>query len=389
MKCLVEALIAGTPQFEYCLIVPPAHQDAILSNGHLRKVVSRLKYYSVSEQIFLPRLLCREKVELFHSPHFLVPLRRTCPQVVTIHDLIHLKYPQDIPSLTGRLYSRAMVRAAVRLSDRIITVSEYSKHDILRHYDIDPENVHVIYSGIDETLRRVESADEIRKVLRRYEIEQEYILYTGIYKERKNHAGLLRAFAKLVQAGVAADLVIAGPLADGEAKLRQFATELGIAGRVRFPGFVPDEDMPALYSGARVYACPSMYEGFGFTILEAMSCGTPVVCNPVTSLPEVAGDAALFADACNPDVFAAALHRVMTDEGCRAELRARGYTNSKRFSWRRAAEETANVYALAFEAQTKPAHSRSLGEPEFSRGGVSGGEDPRKLAKAERVPEPR
>jgi alpha-1,3-rhamnosyl/mannosyltransferase len=107
--------------------------------------------------------------------------------------------------------------------------------------------------------------------------------------------------------------------------------------------------MPALYSGARVYACPSMYEGFGFTILEAMRCGTPVVCNPVTSLPEVAGDAALFADAGSPDEFAAALHRALTEESVRTELRQRGYENVKRFSWRRTAEQTAHVYALALE----------------------------------------
>ncbi|MGH9607861.1 MAG: glycosyltransferase family 4 protein [Terracidiphilus sp.] len=349
MKCLVEALTSGAPQFEYVLIVPPAHLHAISTNGHSRKVASLLKYYSISEQIGLPRLLRREGVQLFHSPHFLVPLWRTCPQVVTIHDVIHLVYPQDIPSLAGRLYSRAMVRAAVRLSDHIITVSEFSKRDILRHYDIDAGNVHVIYSGIDKALHRVEDHNEIDRVRRKYGIEQEYILYAGIYRERKNHAGLFRAFAKLAQAGVSSDLVIAGPLAEGEAKLRQFAKELGIVSRVRFPGFVPDEEMPALYSGARVYACPSMYEGFGFTILEAMNCGTPVVCNPVTSLPEVAGDAALFADASSPDVFAAALHRAMTDESCRAELRQRGYANVKRFSWRRAAEKTADVYALALE----------------------------------------
>ncbi len=350
MKCLVEALIADAPQFEYCLIVPPAHQDAISSNGHSRKVVSQLKYYSISEQILLPRLLRREKVDLFHSPHFLVPLWRTCPQVVTIHDVIHLVYPQDLPSLGGRLYARGMVHAAVRLSDHIITVSEFSKHDILRHYDIDASKVHVIYSGIDERLRRVENPNEIAIVRRKYGIDREYILYTGIYKERKNHAGLLRAFAKLVQAGVSGDLVIAGPLAEGKAKFEQLGKELGIADRVRLLGFVPDEEMPALYSGARVYGCPSMYEGFGFTILEAMSCGTPVVCNPVTSLPEVAGEAALFADASNPDDFAAALQRAMMDESCRAELRQRGYANVKRFSWRRAAEETAHVYALALGA---------------------------------------
>jgi len=350
MKCLVEALIAEASQFEYCFIVPPAHQDAISTDGHNRKVVSQLKYYSISEQIFLPQLLRREKVDLFHSPHFLLPLWRTCPRVVTIHDVIHLVYPQDLPSPVGRLYARGMVHAAARLSDHIITVSEFSKRDILRHYDIDAKNVHVIHSGIDDRLRRVENLNEIATVRRKYGIEREYILYTGIYKERKNHAGLLRAFAKLVRAGDSSDLVIAGPLAEGKAKLEQLGKDLGIADRVRLLGFVPDEEMPALYSGARVYACPSMYEGFGFTILEAMSCGTPVVCNPVTSLPEVAGDAALFADASSPDDFAAALHAALIDEGCRADLRQRGYANVKRFSWRRAAEETAHVYALALGA---------------------------------------
>jgi glycosyltransferase involved in cell wall biosynthesis len=345
MKCLVEAVLARAPEHEYLLIVPPEAAGAIrASGGRVEEVVSPLKYYSLREQIELPRILRRHKVDLLHSPHFNLPLVSPCPVVATLHDVIYLACREDLPSWLGRLYYRLMMKAAVRRADRMITVSEFSRQEIGRYLSPAPEKIEVIHPAVDPRFSRVGDLNRVQAVLARYGITQNYILYTGIFKPRKNHAGLLRAFRYFLNMGKQAQLVIAGPLGDGERELRSLAAQLGVTGQVVFTGLVDDAELCVLYTGARVYACPSLYEGFGFTVLEAMACGAPVVSSRETSLPEVAGDAALYADARNPEEFGAAMYRVFTDQALRERLVEAGFKNMARFSWTLAAERTLHVY---------------------------------------------
>lgn len=351
MKCLVEAIISRAPENEYLLIMPRDAVDAVsVPQQRVKKISPRLRYYSIREQVELPRILRRERVDLLHSPHFNLPLVRPCPTVVTIHDVIYLACPEDLASRLGRFYYRMMMGASVRLADRIITDSQFSKQDIVRYLNADPAKVEVIYPGVDEGFRPRPDPLQTQDALTRYGIRGEYILYTGIYKKRKNHAGLLRAFRHLRSSGYKAQLVIAGPLQEGEQELRSMAGQLGLADDVVLAGFVSDDDLRALYTGARVYACPSLYEGFGFTVLEAMSCGVPVVCAPETSLPEVAGNAALFADARSPEAFGEALLRACRDEGLRDQLTASAKINLERFAWARAADQTLSAYQQALGA---------------------------------------
>jgi glycosyltransferase involved in cell wall biosynthesis len=267
--------------------------------------------------------------------------------VVTIHDVIYLACREDMPSRAGRLYYHGMMAASVRLADRILTDSEFSKSDIARFLNADPEKLEVVYPGVDARFRPVLNRGVIEPVLARYRIDEDYILYTGIYKPRKNHAGLLRAFREFLKNGQKAKLVIAGPIGEGEAELRHLAHQLGVAEKLVIPGFVPDSDLPALYCGARLYACPSLYEGFGFTVLEAMACGLPVVCSTATSLPEVAGDAAVYADPQNPREFADALSLVFCNTELRGQLIERGHKNCARFSWESAARSALAAYQRA------------------------------------------
>jgi glycosyltransferase involved in cell wall biosynthesis len=256
------------------------------------------------------------------------------------------------------MYARWMLRAAGRVASRIFTVSEYSKSDLVRYLKVSPQNISVIYPGVDESFRVEQDAELLTGIRRNLGITGDYILYTGIFKQRKNHIGLLNAFALLLAGGVRAQLVIAGPLGEGEQILRDKADELGIAGQVIFAGFVSECDLPTLYSAARVYACPSLYEGFGFTVLEAMACGVPVVCHNETSLPEVVGDAAYFANAGDAEQFALALRQVMEDTQLRDDLVQRGFKNVRRFSWTRAAGQSLDAYERilydAAPAETAP-----------------------------------
>lgn len=354
MRCLTEALLALSAEHEYLLILPAdaAHMIQIPSGARAEQISSKARYYSLREQLEIPRILRDHRVDVLHAPHFNVPLLCPCSRVVTIHDVIYLACPEDLPSWAGRMYYRAMMSSAVRVADQVITDSEFSKEEIRKYLGADRE-IRVIYPGVDPSFAPVDDDAGIRAVCSRYGISGDYVLYTGIYKPRKNHAGLLRAFRRLTDLGVEAPLVIAGPMDEGERDLRQLAEQLKIADRVLFAGFVDDCDLPALYSGARVYACPSLYEGFGLTVLEAMACATPVVCSRETSLPEVAGGAALYADARNAKEFGDALYKAFTDANLRATLRRNGLVNVGRFSWSNTASQTLEIYRRAFGASVE------------------------------------
>ena len=346
MKCLAEAITAQAPENEYLFILPPDGDD-LVDAPEAAKICPRLKYYSLREQVELPRILSRHKVDLLHSPHFLLPLLRPCPVVATIHDVIYLACPQDLPSCAGRLYYRAMMNACARMAARIITDSEHSRNEIISYLHADPARIDVIYPGVDPGFQPVTDAVQLQAMRSRFGIDREYILCVGIYKLRKNHAGLLRAFQRCLANGMRTQLVIVGPMAEGEAVLRRLAGELGAAEHVIFTGFVKDDDLRALYSAARVYVCPSLYEGFGFTVLEAMACGAAVVCSRATSLPEVAGKAAMYFDPHDAEEMASQLFRVFSDDALRASLIEQGRQNLQRFNWAKTARQTLAVYHQA------------------------------------------
>jgi len=205
--------------------------------------------------------------------------------------------------------------------------------------------VHVVYLGRDEALAPVRDPAELARVRARYGIGERYLLYVGTLQPRKNLARLVDAFTRLAgdPALTGVQLVLAGKpgwLADD---LAPRVARLGLAGRVLFPGYIADADLPALLSGALAFAFPSLYEGFGIPVLEAQSCGVPVMTSNNSSLPEVAGDAALLVDPHDVDAIAEAMRRLVTDDALRAELVRRGFENVKRFSWEKCARETLAV----------------------------------------------
>jgi glycosyltransferase involved in cell wall biosynthesis len=348
MKCLAESITAQAPEHEYLLILPP-QSEHLVHAPNAQKLCTRIKYYSLREQFGLPRILSCYKVDLLHSPHFLLPVVRPCPAVATIHDVIYLACPEDLPSFAGRLYYRTMMNACSRMATRIVTDSAHSKAEIIRYLRADPEKIEVVYPAVDPFFQSGSHPADLASARSKFGIDRDYILYAGIYKPRKNHVRLLEAFRLLLKNGIQSQLVIAGPMAAAEPVLHRLAQQLGIAQHVIFTGFVTDADLRALYSAARVYVCPSLYEGFGFTVLEAMACGTPVVCSSSTSLPEVAGKAALYFDPHKPGEMAAQLRSAFSDDAMRKSLIANGRSNLLRFSWEVAARQTLAAYYHALQ----------------------------------------
>jgi glycosyltransferase involved in cell wall biosynthesis len=298
------------------------------------------------EQVAFPRAARRTGAAVWHVPYFAPPLTHARPLVVTIHDLIPLIIPEYVTSPIVRLYN-ALVGIGAGRANVILADSEASKRDIVRVLRIPPARVRVVYLAPDEAVYRNVPAAELAAVRAKYGLAEQYILYFGGLDKRKNVPALLRALAALPD--VEWQLAISGRLRTDNPRLfpdlPTLAAQLGIEDRIRFLGFAPDDDKPALIRGATCFAFPSLYEGFGMDPLEALACGTPVVCSNRSSLPELMGEAALLVD---PDASAAlttALRRVLTDPVLRADLAGRGPAQAARFSWDATARLTYEAYA--------------------------------------------
>jgi len=279
-------------------------------------------------------------------PAHVLPAWRPQRSVVTVHDLGYRHHPESHP-WRQRTYLEWSTRWNARVATRILVDSQATKDDLVAACGVNPTKITVVYPGRDESLSRVDDPEAQAAVRARYGIGPHYILYVGTLQPRKNLVRLIQAFARLIgQAeGIPADLelVLAGQPGWLSDAILAEPDRLGITTRVRFPGYMADVDLAALLSGALAFAYPSLYEGFGFPVLEAQTCGVPVLTSSISSLPEVAGDAAWLVDPTSVDAIADGLCRLLTDESLRASLIARGYANVRRFSWGRAAREVLDV----------------------------------------------
>jgi glycosyltransferase involved in cell wall biosynthesis len=313
--------------------------------------------YGLSEHFTIPLKLRRLGAELFHTPHYVLPLLCTTRSVVTIHDCIHLLFPQYLPNRAAWAYARYMLGSAIRRSAVVLTVSEASRLDILRFYpEADPEKVRVVPNAIDPFLLDEPGPEERDRLRERYQLRGRFVLYAGNIKPHKNLERLIVAFGRLKERAGTSDvkLLIIGDEINRYGSLRRSVEEAGVRHDVRFFGFVPDRTLAALYRMASVFAFPSLYEGFGLPPLEAMACGTPVVTSRISSLPEVVGDAALLVDPYSADDIAQALERVLSDDALAADLRTRGRARARNFSWDRSVREIHALYMKALGVSPEP-----------------------------------
>ncbi len=291
----------------------------------------------------LPLALWRDRVSLFHSPTGTLPLWAPGRQVVTIHDLFADVAPVWFPGRMALQLQRAQRRAAT-VADLVIAVSENTRQDVIRRYGLAPERVRVVHNGVDHArFRPPEPGLDLDGVTARYGVRRPFVLCVGSLMPWRNAPRLLRAVAALRARGCDLDLLFVGRDIWGTDPTASIAREQGWSW-AHFAGYVRDEDLPALYAAAAVFAYPSLYEGFGIPPVEALACGTPVVASTAASLPEVLGDAALLVDPTDERALADALERAATDPELRAMLRATGFERAARYSWSGTAEETMRVY---------------------------------------------
>ena len=311
------------------------------------------------EQTALPLAVWTERGNLVHGLVNTLPLATRAPGVVTVHDLSFVRMPERFPR-AKRIYLTHLCRASARRAKRVIAVSGQTAADVRTEFGVDSRRVEVVYNGVGEQFRPLPPA-EVTDFRVSMGLPERFLLYVGTLEPRKNLPHLLRAFAKWraeSETGREVGLVVAGGKGWHYQEIFSLAEELGLMGGgggepasgepiIQFPGFLPERELCLWYNAASGFVYPSLFEGFGLPVLEAMASGTPVICSDTPSLQEVAGDAALIVPAQEQAAMQDAFERLFTEQGVATALRKRGLRQARRFSWEKAAKETLEVYERA------------------------------------------
>jgi glycosyltransferase involved in cell wall biosynthesis len=333
----VERLLASLPA-----ALRPGDQLVPLRSGD--GVAADPRRRAAWEQGILPALAVRRRLDLLHGPVNVVPLAAPCPLIVTVHDLAYLRLPEVVPERRRR-YFTALTRLSVRRARRVLAVSESTKRDLVELLGVDERRVAVTPLAADERFRLL-SPEALARFRGAAALDRPYVLYLGTIEPRKNLPALLRAF-EAIAADLPHLLVIVGPDGWMTESFYETLRRMRHRERVRRVGFAPAGDLAAWYGAADLFVFPSRYEGFGLPVLEAMACGTPVVTTNVSSLPEVADEAALCVDPADDAALAGAMRRVLADPALAADLRTRGLARAGEFSWSRTAALTVDAYHRA------------------------------------------
>lgn len=290
------------------------------------------------------KLKSMKQLDIVHDTYEIGPLSFKMPfkRIITVHDLSPFLFPDTFSSSTVLLH-KILFSKTLRSVDKIITVSESSKYDLVTHFNVSEDKIKVIFNGVDTKFRPL-TKDIINEFLRTYNINFHFILYVGTLEPRKNLPTLLKAYHQLKKRNINHKLVIAGKKGWKYQEIFETIDKLNLKDDIIFTGYVPENYLPALYNAADVFVYPSIYEGFGLPPLEAMACGTPVITSNTSSLPEVVGNAGIMVDPNNIDMLATAMYEVLSDDSLMKEMAKKGLDRAKLFDWKGCAAETLKVY---------------------------------------------
>jgi glycosyltransferase involved in cell wall biosynthesis len=312
-------------------------------NFHWQAV--NLPLFSVKEQLLLPGEIQKKRLDIFHTPHFNLPLFSPVKRVVTIHDLIPLIFPRLYASPPARTYYRFMNAQVARRTTKVITDSENTRRDFLKFFRLPKERIEVIYGTLSERFRPVSDSKSLEEVKKKYGIGKKFLLSVGPHRPHKNLVMLVKVMALLKERGeIDIQLVITGKKEGRFPQVEDVIGELNLRKEVLTLGSVSDEELVYLYNGASVFLFPSLYEGFGFPPLEAMACGTPVISSYISSLSEVLGSAALLANPYDSREWAGKIREILASRDLKKSLRKKGLEKAKEFSSLASARATLRVY---------------------------------------------
>ena len=300
------------------------------------------------EQWVQPWDVHRAGIDLLHAMAFVTPVAATAPVIVTVHDLSFMRFPERFRRL-NRLYLSAMTRLSCKRARRIIAVSQATADEIVSLLGISPERIDVVPHGVDHKRFRPIAPKQVMRLAQKNRLPERFVLFLGTLEPRKNLTTLVEAFAQTEALRQGVELVIAGAKGWFYDEVFRCVEALGLTQVVHFPGFVPDDELPLWYNATSVFVYPSIYEGFGMPLLEAMACGTPVVSSDASCIPEVVGDAGILVSPHDTGALANAMDRILADADWHTELSQRGRARAAAFTWNATARSTAACYRRALE----------------------------------------
>jgi len=331
---LLHAMQAINDQLELCLYGNPAE---LTEFKNCRIQDFRARVYSVQELFFSP--LTKDSLDIVHVPHFNTPYKIKTPLIITVHDLIYVKFPLS-SSFVRRRVIRPLLTRTLRNANKIVAVSEHTKADILHYFPFCEGKIEVIHEAAAPMFKKIENKKLLEATRSKFRLPDEYLLFVGSIRSHKNIERLLEAYQRLRRNGLRHRLVIVGRANPREAYLLSTIQSTDCL----YLGEVASEDLVALYNLATAVVIPSLYEGFGLPVLEAMTCGAPVAASSVASLPEVAGDAAIFFDPLDAGDISAKIFRLLNEKRLQQELQEKGFERARLFSWEHAARLTMSLY---------------------------------------------
>lgn len=337
VKNLTESLKKVDQENQYILISPDSAKDL--------STAKRL----VWDQLTFPEIARKNQVNILHQPCFSAPIFYRGKVIITIHDLISHFFPQNMPT-GSRLYFSKWMPLTYRRAQKIIAISENTKKDIIKLLKVPEHKIKVIHSAAGQAFKPISDIKKIAEVKTKYQTGERFILDVGTLEPRKNLPFLVRAFDLALREGkISHNLVLTGKKGWYYDNLFTLIKELRLENRIILPGYVPDEDLPALYNAADLFCFPSLYEGFGFPPLEALGCGTPVIASNNSSIPEVVGEAGLLLPIDNEAVWAKAILRILQNSNLQKKMSQKGLDQAKKFSWDKTARETIKVYEEVYK----------------------------------------
>ncbi len=348
---LIRGLAARDEDNDYYLFVGEQGAATLFDlPENFRPVIERSPGYSARELLALSWQLVRHRIDLYHATHYVLPVWIPKKSVVTIHDIIHLLYPQFLPNRMAFFYAQRMISRALRKSDRVLTDSKTTRRDLMHQLKTDVSKIEVVYPGVEERFLQPVEQERIDRFRTDNDLDRPYALFVGNPKPHKNLPNILQAFAGAIQStDLPFDLVCAGGRREQHRRNQFTAQRLGIEDRFRVLGHVDDADMNALYQGAHLFLYPTLYEGFGLPVVEAMASGVPVVTSSTSALKEIAQGAARLVDPLDVAALSREIGRCLTDDKLRQELIAAGKVRAKQYSWDRTADRILEIYQDTLE----------------------------------------
>lgn len=342
---------------EYIIYKNPSIDHLLIKRENFTEKTLNIARYTVEEQLMLPKILVKDNLDVFHSLHNILPISYPGASIITIHDIMAIVFRwfyEAFPLIKKHIalsYFRLFVKLSAVKAKKIIVPSKHTQKDLIQYLNLNKKKIKICPEAVDDIFI-VTDSNAKQKLLLKYQFDSPYFLYAGNFKPYKNLKNLILAYDILDKKKLTLPkLVIAGRDKKYEKPLKSFINRLGLNGKIIFTGYVASNDLPVLMNGALFFIFPSIYEGFGLPILEAMACGTPVITSNVTSLPEVAGDAALLVNPYDPKAIADGIQLLLTDNKLRTGLITKGFDRVKLFSWEKCAKETLKVYEEVYNGE--------------------------------------